>query len=772
MDVQKLQIKSFMKEVKHYEIPCYQRSYSWSQKDCEDIYEDIISLYHQRADDKSATHFIGSVVCQKLNNSPTSDLFIIDGQQRLTTMYLFYLALSRVAKERAKKANDSDDIDYDEFAKTIAAEIISDGNTYKRDSVVKHRFKLFKQDQVAMNALFAGNKDCFIKDSLLTKNYNFFYKTISDEEVVPLNELYEITDYVIFVRIGLEASDDAQLIFESLNSKGLELSEGDKIRNFVLMGIDQNEVKDCYEYKWLPVEQNCNSAKNKDPLSDFIQHYLTIHCNRSKVPNKRSLYVSFKDYLLAKSNNKLSSHIKINEMNELCDYSELYKRINSCSYPLYEYCDTNLKPQERSDLQFSIEQSLNGLFALDYSVHIPFTMECMRLHQQHKISGYELLSVLQLEETFFLRRMVCGRDSQGLNRLFQDWASKIHQKLPAEGLLAKLESIMCSSNSGSVSAIPNDEQFKLCLHDNDFYLKTRNSDAIKYILERFVNFSDDGKPNRELIAITAKYSIEHIMPQKLTQEWKVSLVVNAEAIHSTWLNRLANLTLLPLPFNSKNSNNSFNFKCTHEHGFANNRSPLNQEIAAIGKCEHWGPEEMETRAQSLIKKALKLWPYPKYEQNSVPNKQAELIDEENPDNVFDYCLAEEDEDKLTRTKPTGYEFMGHHYDVNGWVNLQRQLIPQLFKINPELIHSCLNDEAQKIKPLKSYLRRPEQFSDMKIDSDLLVKLDNEAWFSIRGATPVKVKVLKQLFELLGLEPKEMTIHLKRTKTQEQVSEQD
>ena len=304
MDVQKLQIKSFMKEVKHYEIPCYQRSYSWSQKDCEDIYEDIISLYHQRADDKSATHFIGSVVCQKLNNSPTSDLFIIDGQQRLTTMYLFYLALSRVAKERAKKANDSDDIDYDEFAKTITAEIISDGNTYKRDSVVKHRFKLFKQDQVAMNALFAGNKDCFIKDSLLTKNYNFFYKTISDEEVVPLNELYEITDYVIFVRIGLEASDDAQLIFESLNSKGLELSEGDKIRNFVLMGIDQNEVKDCYEYKWLPVEQNCNSAKNKDPLSDFIQHYLTIHCNRSKVPNKRSLYVSFKDYLLAKSNNK------------------------------------------------------------------------------------------------------------------------------------------------------------------------------------------------------------------------------------------------------------------------------------------------------------------------------------------------------------------------------------------------------------------------------------------------------------------------------------
>ena len=398
----------------------------------------------------------------------------------------------------------------------------------------------------------------------------------------------------------------------------------------------------------------------------------------------------------------------------------------------------------------------------NYSVHIPFTMECMRLHQLQKISGLELLSVLRLEETFLLRRMVCGIESHGLNRLFQDLASSIHHELPSDGVLNKLESIMCSSSSG-VNAMPNDERFELCLHDNDLYLKTRNSSAIKYILERFVNFSDDNKPNRELIAITADYSIEHIMPQKLNPEWKASLGVNAEAIHSTWLNRLANLTLLPQPFNSENSNNSFNFKCTHEHGFANNLSPLNKEIAAIGKCEHWGPEEMETRAQSLIKKALKLWPYPKYEQNDTPKEQSKVANAAILANVFDYCLAEEDEDKLIGTKPTGYEFNGQHYDINGWGNLQRQLIPQLFRINSELIHSSLNDEAQKIKPLKSYLRRPEQFSDLKIDPNLLVKLDHEAWFNVHGITSVKVKVIKQLFDLLGLDPKELTIHLSRAK---------
>lgn len=769
MDVQKLQIKEFMSGVKHYVIPCYQRSYSWTDKECDALYDDIVSLYQQRKDDESATHFIGSVVCQKLNNSPTSDLFIIDGQQRLTTMYLFYLALLRVAKERAQNASDSDEIDYNEFAKTIANDVISVGNSYKRDTVAKHRFKLSKQDQAAMDSLFKGNEDCFVNDSRLTKNYSFFYKKIVNEKYISLNELYEITDYLVFVRIGLEASDDAQLIFESLNSKGLKLSEGDKIRNFVLMGIAQSEVDDYYENNWLPIEQNCKddlNPKNKKTLSDFIQYYLTIQSNRSKAPNKGSLYISFKDYISTKCKKQPSDliQIKVSEMDELRDYSESYKRINSCSYPLYGGGDKELKQQERSDLQFNIEQCLKGLSALNYSVHIPFTMECMRLHQLQKISGLELLSVLRLEETFLLRRMVCGIESHGLNRLFQDLASSIHHELPSDGVLNKLESIICSSSSG-VNAMPNDERFELCLHDNDL-LKTRNSSAIKYILERFVNFSDDNKPNRELIAITADYSIEHIMPQKLNPEWKASLGVNAEAIHSTWLNRLANLTLLPQPFNSENSNNSFNFKCTHEHGFANNLSPLNKEIAAIGKCEHWGPEEMETRAQSLIKKALKLWPYPKYEQNDTPKEQSKVANAAILANVFDYCLAEEDEDKLIGTKPTGYEFNGQHYDINGWGNLQRQLIPQLFRINSELIHSSLNDEAQKIKPLKSYLRRPEQFSDLKIDPNLLVKLDHEAWFNVHGITSVKVKVIKQLFDLLGLDPKELTIHLKRTKSQD------
>lgn len=769
MDVQKLQIKEFMSGVKHYVIPCYQRSYSWTDKECDALYDDIVSLYQQRKDDESATHFIGSVVCQKLNNSPTSDLFIIDGQQRLTTMYLFYLALLRVAKERAQNASDSDEIDYNEFAKTIANDVISVGNSYKRDTVAKHRFKLSKQDQAAMDSLFKGNEDCFVNDSRLTKNYSFFYKKIVNEKYISLNELYEITDYLVFVRIGLEASDDAQLIFESLNSKGLKLSEGDKIRNFVLMGIAQSEVDDYYENNWLPIEQNCKddlNPKNKKTLSDFIQYYLTIQSNRSKAPNKGSLYISFKDYISTKCKKQPSDliQIKVSEMDELRDYSESYKRINSCSYPLYGGGDKELKQQERSDLQFNIEQCLKGLSALNYSVHIPFTMECMRLHQLQKISGLELLSVLRLEETFLLRRMVCGIESHGLNRLFQDLASSIHHELPSDGVLNKLESIICSSSSG-VNAMPNDERFELCLHDNDL-LKTRNSSAIKYILERFVNFSDDNKPNRELIAITADYSIEHIMPQKLNPEWKASLGVNAEAIHSTWLNRLANLTLLPQPFNSENSNNSFNFKCTHEHGFANNLSPLNKEIAAIGKCEHWGPEEMETRAQSLIKKALKLWPYPKYEQNDTPKEQSKVANAAILANVFDYCLAEEDEDKLIGTKPTGYEFNGQHYDINSWGNLQRQLVPQLFRINSELIHSSLNDEAQKIKPLKSYLRRPEQFSDLKIDPDLLVKLDHEAWFNVHGITSVKVKVIKQLFDLLGLDPKELTIHLKRTKSQD------
>ena len=306
--------------------------------------------------------------------------------------------------------------------------------------------------------------------------------------------------------------------------------------------------------------------------------------------------------------------------------------------------------------------------------------------------------------------------------------------------------------------MPNDERFELCLHDNDLYLKTRNSSAIKYILERFVNFSDDNKPNRELIAITADYSIEHIMPQKLNPEWKASLGVNAEAIHSTWLNRLANLTLLPQPFNSENSNNSFNFKCTHEHGFANNLSPLNKEIAAIGKCEHWGPEEMETRAQSLIKKALKLWPYPKYEQNDTPKEQSKVANAAILANVFDYCLADEPCD-LSGTKLAGCEFLGQHYDVKNWAPLQRMLLTQLYQRNPERLRSWLTEKWGNFNVLAQFLKTTPDFSVAKSTPSAIFKLDEGMYLNSHQEVMDKVKLLRQLFELMDVEPKELTLHL-------------
>lgn len=762
MDVQKLQIKTFMTNAKHYVIPCYQRAYAWNDKECKALYDDIVILCNQRQNDMSVTHFIGSIVCQKLDDSPDNKFFIIDGQQRLITMYLFYLALSRVANSLANDKSANDNIKYKRFVNAIEHDILLENDdSFTDDSPVNHRFDLSKQDQPAMDKLFAENNILAYKDSRLVKNYNFFCKKLAEVEPSYIIDLYKATNGLIFVKIELEANDDAQLIFESLNSKGLNLSEGDKIRNFVLMGFNQCDVNKYYENRWLPIEQNCKDdkkSKEGESLSSFILYYLTINCNRSKGPNKGSLYLLFKDLISAKSNGYISNKVKINELDNLLTYSELYKRINSCEYPLYEYCDTELKQQERSDLQFNIEQCLKGLAALNYSVHTPFTMECMRLHQLQKISGSELLSVLRLEETFLLRRMVCGIESHGLNRLFQDLASSIHQKLPSEGLLNKLELIMCSS-SGGVNAMPNDEQFELHLHDDDFYLKTRNSGAIKYILERFVNFSDNDKPNRELIAITKDYSIEHIMPQTLSQEWEASLGVNAKAIQSTWVNRLANLTLLPQQFNSENSNNSFKIKCTHEHGFANNRSPLNQEIAAIGKCEHWGPEEMETRAKSLIEKALKLWPYPKYVPSEVPSDLPKpSIDVSASANMFDYCLADEPRD-FSRTRLAGCEFLGQHYDVKKWAPLQRMLLTQLYQHNPERLRSWLTEKWGNFNVLAQFITSEPNFTVAQNTPSAIFKLDEGMYLNSNQDVMDKVKLLKQLFELMEVDPKDLTLHL-------------
>ncbi len=784
MNVSEPNVSQFMSANRWFLIPCYQRPYSWDKKQCRDLFEDMVRLYRLRREhDPMATHFIGSVVIQRLPEVPSS-IMVIDGQQRLTTMYLFYLALYRVALTQAnsqgggKASGDltlaGDMIDYADLAKTIEIEILFEKkSSFSFGASSKHRFTLTESDQEALDKLFAGNEAEFVTDSLLTRNYRLFVDWISAQENMPLDAFYRITESVVFIAIELEAKDDAQLIFESLNSKGLKLSDGDKVRNFLLMGFNSEEVKRHYRELWRPIELNCGDA-----LSGFIKYFLDI--KRGREQSNSSLYMELKDYVQGLQRSRapaVQNQVTVAVLDELLAYSVLFKQMRDCSYKLSAQHDTELSFGERSQLQKALTKSLFNLQQLPYNVRTPVVMQLMMLHVKNQISGTELLEAMKLLETFLFRRWACGWQSRDLNRKFQSIASKLVPDVNGGcDVMPLLKRSLCSADEGKcASSMPQDAEFVQALQHRALYKKSnsKNSAPLKYMLERLENAD-----SLETIPIDSTYSIEHIMPQTLTAEWRAELGVNAVSIHKEWLHRLGNLTLTA--YNSKYSNSSFAQKCTMEHGFAHSSLRLNRDIA---EHDHWGRQEMEQRTAVLVAKALKLWPYlgdsvEKCAEHvstpdpgpasvhvpvSAPTPVPEVKDE--PES-FDYCLAEGDLD-LTGTKLRGYEFMGQHYDASNWVQLQRDLIPLIYQLNPERLRSWHQTPWGRFNVLELFIKSSRlDFPIAQKRPNSVFEIDKQIFFCTHQNVLTKVNILQQLFELMQIDPAQLTLRLVRSKGQE------
>ena len=574
-------IWKFMVGVNQYFVPCFQRNYSWTVNDCEGLYEDMLNLFEQRASDPAATHFIGSVVLQESPDSQSS-ILIIDGQQRLTTMYLFYLALFRAAKEKAQQGGG----DYS-FADKINIRILeNDDEAFSSGQTRLHRFELSSQtDQDALDKLFEGNEESFIEDSLLTKTYRYFYQHLMSEELLSLKQFYDLTQILSFIEIRLGPGDDAQRIFESLNSKGVALTVSDKVRNYILMQFPRQEVAR-YQYlnRWVPMEQNCQNGS----MDDFLFSFLAI--KRSQPPKNNALYFEFKNYHGAKhlDNAKL--------MEELVSYSDLYARNKNCTYELFKNNDKDLSRKERISLQHDIEQCLYRLaHFIVFDVRIPFIMQCMWLHKHGKISGFELLEALKMVESLLFRRWVCAVPSNNLRRFFAALPRRVDEKQEEIGFINKLAAVLLDDKA----RCPNDEHFKKCLNEKDFY---KVAYMLPYVIERLESLESREQAD---IYNNKTLTCEHIMPQTLNDPWREELGPDAEAIHEEWQHLLANLTLTS--YNSNYSNRPFAEKCSMEHGFAS--SPLHTN-RAIAQHEHWRLEDLQQRAQELGEKACLVWPYP------------------------------------------------------------------------------------------------------------------------------------------------------------------
>lgn len=526
-------------------IPIYQRVYSWEKEQCEQLWDDIIKI---GGNDKMNGYFIGSILYVLDGNTHSSPLLIIDGQQRLTTITLLLIALRNHSNDEYKR-------------KKIESYLINSN----KDGDKKFRLILSESDKDTLLSLIDKNKRKPSEPSVkIMENFKLFEKWIS-ENTDKLETIFKGLEKFMIVWIALEkGKDDPQLIFESMNSKGIELTQTDLIRNYIIMETETEEKqKDFYNGYWRAMEEDFK--QNETLFNRFVRHYLTI--KTGKIPNIKKVYEAFKDYQQERG---IETEVLLQDLQKYCGY----------------FCQIAFKKEADKDLN----KALSFLVDLERDVVYPYILEIYSDYSDGVLSKRDFIPIIALTESYICRRTVCGLDTNSLNKIFPSFTKKIDKNQYLESIKAHFLSL-----EKTTGKFPKDSEFKDSLITIDFYHFKKN----KYFLERLENF-DTKEP-----VDTQKCSTEHIMPQTLTPEWQKDLGENFEAIHEKYLHTIGNLTLTG--YNSEYSNNSFREKRDIEKGFKQSSLKLNQSLKDL---ESFGEKKIEKRASDLADWALKIWTYP------------------------------------------------------------------------------------------------------------------------------------------------------------------
>lgn len=664
-------------------IPVYQRNYDWQHKQCARLFDDLEEII--LSDRKK--HFFGAVVGK---NQDSWNWIVIDGQQRLTTVSILMLAFAHALRDGEIQSEDP----------SLAEKIISD---YLRIGHNKEnpRFKLkpVKDDDNAYQKLF-GPESEFINSSNVTSNYRFFREKLRSTPL-DADQVWKAICRLEVMHLDLEEYDEPQRIFESLNSTGLELKEADKIRNFVLMGLDSTQQERLYNERWNPIEDNCNFQTDS-----FIRWYLTTYT--TKTPREQDVYEAFKSFASKRKTNMPEL------LDDLYAYSKYFREIRE-SDTGYPEIDTQLK-------------RMNEFMG---AVVLPFLMPLLRDVHESKTTPEDFLEVLLTIESYIVRRFVTGIATNSLNKVFATMYAEV-SKLHSDGTpFAPIVIYQINRRSGS-GRFPTDAEFKEAFATKDFY----NIRAYwrQYLFNCLEN--GDSKDIRDVSKALAenRISIEHIMPQTLTDAWRQELGDRAEEIHESWLNRIGNLTVTG--YNSSYSNSPFTIKKTMENGFDSSPYRLNE---LLRESDRWSLPQIEKRNEVLTDKALDFW-----ETKSTNFAPPEAVLPKEP-------MGESEE--FSGRKISGFEFGDFRKTTKSWADMVEAVLKYLLHEHRTEILSF----AESSKFLRSKKPTTEKTGSFrKIEEGLYVQVGNN--------TSAKIWFLRSLFEYLDLDPEDLVFTFPVSKT--------
>ena len=556
MIAQAVNLMNFLKGPKQFIIPIYQRTYSWALKECGQLWDDIIK---SGGNDKVSGHFVGSVVYIErglYQVSSIPQLLVIDGQQRLTTISLLLAAFGR-ALEGSPESLDITKKKIDNYFLLNPEE----------ESDLRHKLMLTQTDKDTLIRLIEGKELPEEKSGRIVENNRFFEEKIRNSGV-RLETLYKGISKLIIVDISLDRDhDNPQLIFESLNSTGLELSQADLIRNYILMGLEPREQTGLYNDYWHAMEKSFGQSAYKTHFDRYMRDYLTFKMNR--IPRLDEVYQEFKQYV----------------------HGQQAATIQDIVADIYLFSKYFVSMALEKELDGELREAFCDINTLKVDVAYPLLLELYDDYANQRLHKEELLEALRLIESYVFRRAVCGIPTNSLNKTFATFNKELDKVNYMESFRAAL--ILMDS----YRRFPTDDEFCRELMAKDLYsFRTRN-----YWLRRLENHDRKEKVNVE------DYTIEHVMPQNenLSEAWQQELGENWKQVHERYLHTLGNLTLTG--YNSELSDRPFLEKRNMQGGFADSPIRLNRSLAAL---EHWNEAEIKKRAEILSGQIIKVWAYP------------------------------------------------------------------------------------------------------------------------------------------------------------------
>lgn len=575
MKATEAKLLDFLKKSPQFVVPIYQRTYSWTSKECEQLWNDILRA---GSDDKVVVHFVGSIVyIDKADSTVTTwePLLVIDGQQRLTTVTLLLAALANTIGESEPM---------DGFSREMLRGYYLQNHLEKGER--KFKLLLSQTDKATLTAIVGDHelpKEFSIR---VSENYNQFKELITANGE-KLAAVCKGLAKLMMVDIRLKRGEDnPQLIFESMNSTGKELSQADLIRNYILMGLEPELQSRLYELYWRPMEVDFGQEAYGDYFDAFMRHYLTV--KTGDIPRLKDVYEAFKAH-------SRRSEIAAAGVEELVKDIHRYAR-HFCAIALGSESDKELK------------RAFHDLKELKVEVAYPFLLELYEDYGNDLLSKEDFVASVRLVESYVFRRAICSIPTNSMNKTFATFGKALKKDAYLESIKANFLVLP------SYRRFPKDEEFQRDLKNRDLY----NFRSRAYWLRRIENH------NRKELVQVDEYTIEHIMPQNenLSEEWQNMLGPEWKRIHETYLHTLGNLTLTA--YNAEFSDRPFEQKClmpeAPEKGFRKSPLRLNE---GIGLLEEWNEQAIQSRAEKLSIIAPTVWGAPTLSQEVLDKYRAQ-----------------------------------------------------------------------------------------------------------------------------------------------------